>query len=642
MGSMGSMDWESAAEGTTATATPPAPAPAPSGSAAPPPTAAPGQAQQTLNAAQNPDRSSADTTSPTTNAPVTGSAPLALRPAREGLLGMVDKIADVLTGKTTPEIYKDDQGNSYVYHPAMTRGQQWERIASEAIVGAGAGAAQVGPGNKGRAAAAGVQAGVKLGEEGQEKEKDVTNEARQANLDKANNQILQMNMAKNAWEMARMKIKASQEDITFNDNQEKQLTDQGGRLIGTAAHPGDIADILKVQPDIMKQLVQKGTVQIRHNIDADGNVIGVKAFLMPESWAKTLLPAGTVGHVYDPIENKITEFHYADPVTQGEVAIHDAAAVTARDKIAADQREAKLKAAQTKEANVNADTKADESPSKIGLQKAEAKRDIAEAGKMRSESVVGDMSPEQSNDAAEGLSTGRYLMGKDFPLRTTKDQATARELNQAAQQYSMTHFGLPYSPEKVREESHFASNEKTQAYLNSIDRMIGTPGIPGQLDQVLSLATQAGVTDQAGGFLGLNTPISQVKQYVRRRLGDTAAKQFEQGLSDTQTALGTLIGNPLLGGGESDLKLKTAQSQYGKDVTLSNLKAANATVGEILGRARKQLARNNRFIQQRYGDAYSPDRQVSVVLADGKTMGQVPAANLDKFLSENKGAKQVE
>ena len=81
------MDWESAAEGTTATATPPAPAPAPSGSAAPPPTAAPGQAQQTLNAAQNPDRSSADTTSPTTNAPVTGIRAACLTAGARGPVG---------------------------------------------------------------------------------------------------------------------------------------------------------------------------------------------------------------------------------------------------------------------------------------------------------------------------------------------------------------------------------------------------------------------------------------------------------------------------------------------------------------------------------------------------------------------------
>lgn len=640
-----SADWESAA--SNATATPPAPsssAAPPSGST--PPAGAPGQAQQTLSAAQNPDRSAAPTTSPTSDASASGAIPLALRPARSGLLGVIDKIGDALTGKTTPEIYKDDQGNAYVYHANLTRGQQWERIAGEAIEGAGAGAGQVGPGSKGRAAAAGVQAGMKMGEQGQQREQQMTEEARQQNLDKANNQILQMNMAKNAWEMARNKVKASQEDVAFNDGQEKILTEQGGKVIGTAAHPGDIADILKVQPDVMAQLVKKGTVQIRHNIDADGNVTGIKAFLMPESWANTVLPAGTTGHIYDPIADKITEFKYADPVTQGEAAIHDAAAIGARDKIASDRREADLKTAQTDEAKQNTASKKEETPSVINKNKAEAERDIAEAGKMRSESVVAGMSPEQSQDAAEGLSTGRYLMGKDFPLRTSKDQATARELNAAAEQYSMTNFGLHYSPEIVRQEAHLAENPKTQAYLNSIDRMVGTPGIPGQLDQVLDLAKKAGVTNNAGGFLGLNTPVSQIKQQIKRRLGDTAAKQFEQGLSDTQTALGTLVGNPLLGGGESDLKLKTAQGQYGKDVTVSNLEAANKTVAEILGRARNQLARNNRFIQQRYGETYKPAppppaQTVTVQTADGTT-GQIPAANLQKFLGDNRGSKQVQ
>ena len=156
---------------------------------------------------------------------------------------MVDKIADVLTGKTTPDIYKDDQGNSYVYHPAMTRGQQWERIASEAIRRSWSGrrsgrTRQQGESSRGRSPG---WSEVRRGGPGKRKGRD-QRRARQANLDKANNQILQMNMAKNAWDWARMKVKASQEDISFNDNQEKTLTDQGGKVIGTAAHPGDIAE----------------------------------------------------------------------------------------------------------------------------------------------------------------------------------------------------------------------------------------------------------------------------------------------------------------------------------------------------------------------------------------------------------------
>jgi hypothetical protein len=165
----------------------------------------------------------------------------------------------------------------------------------------------------------------------------------------------------------------------------------------------------------------------------------------------------------------------------------------------------------------------------------------------------------------------------------------------------MAHYGLPYSPEIIRQESHMANQPKTQAFLSGIDRMVGTPGMPGQLDQVLDLARRAG--------LGNTAPVNEVKLWVREHLGNDAAKQFETGMSDTQTALGTLIGNPLLGSGESDLKLRTAQRQFGSNPTLENLRGTVATTKEILERARGQMARNNRYIQQRYGDSYSPAAQ---------------------------------
>jgi hypothetical protein len=334
---------------------------------------------------------------------------------RGGLLGVVDSIADVLAGKTRPELGKDPDGNLYVKQHTMSRGEQWMRIAGEAVHGAAAGmAAGRGAGNQGKAGLAGWQAG----EEDQDKQKqnaqDMQGQVDRDQMQKANNQMLQMKTAEFAWNQAREKVKASQDDIKFNDEQVKQLTDAGGKVIGVAAHPGDIGDILKVQPDVMKHLVEKGTIQIKKNLDEDGNVIGIKAILMPDEWGKTLLPPGTQGSTFNPVSGQIEHFNYSDPVTQGEKAVHDASAVTAKDEFDAKKRKAQKEAADL--ANTQSETNArnQELPGKIAETKAGTAQKYAEAGRATAEGAAATAKTADTDDPAlvSMIGTGQMPVGR--------------------------------------------------------------------------------------------------------------------------------------------------------------------------------------------------------------------------------------
>src|SRR5215472_2102873 len=96
-----------------------------------PPGAANGAAQQALARAQAPNQAAAAGLEPASTAAanpyIGGQVPLVLRPSRGGLLGVMDKIADALTGTTRPELFHDQDGNEFVYHPNLSRGQQWAR-----------------------------------------------------------------------------------------------------------------------------------------------------------------------------------------------------------------------------------------------------------------------------------------------------------------------------------------------------------------------------------------------------------------------------------------------------------------------------------------------------------------------------------
>jgi hypothetical protein len=400
--------WEAAAT-PPAGATPPAAQPSspaqPANSAQPP-----SPAQAALTAGQNPDRSQASTTSPTDNAAIGGPAPMVLRPAKTGLAGIISKIADTLAGTTTPELYTNDQGEKFVYHPEMTRGQQWERIAGEAVAGAAHGlAAGKGAGNMGKAAAAGVDTGMEMADKRQQQGKEMTAEARQSMLDNANNQMLRMKMAEESWKATRLKTEAGQHDLEFAQNQEDRLTKEGGRVIGTAAHPGDIAGILKVQPDLMKQMVNNHTVELVPHYNADGTPGGVRVVMMPGDYRKQVAPAGSKFPTFNQVSGDYDWHNASDPLTQGELDDYWTAAGAAKQKFANDKNEQALKQQQTHEAQVNADTKTQETPSVIAKNRAETEKDQAEAQKDRA--LFGAGGPGASN-LVDMIGTGRMPPGR--------------------------------------------------------------------------------------------------------------------------------------------------------------------------------------------------------------------------------------
>ena len=596
----------------------------------------PGQAQQTAQMAEQ---------------PAPPPAPMVVTSLkRGGLLGVVDSIADVLAGKQRPELGKDADGDLYVKQHTLTKGEQWMKIAATALHGAAAGyAAGQGRGNQGKAGLAGIQAGQQDQDRQKANAKDMSAEVQQQQMQKANNQMLQMKMAEQTWNQARQKVTASQEDIKFNDEQTKQLTDPvekgggGGRVIGTAAHVGDIGEILKVQPDVMQHLVQKGTIQIRKNLDADGNVIGIKAILMPDEWAKTTLPPGAIGHIYNPLTKQIEEFTYADPVTKGEQAVHDAAAVTAKDeadekarKIAADQAALDEKKANT--ANLQSETEArnKELPGKLAETASGTVKNYAEAGaaNARASAVTsGAQLPDGTpNPRFEAMAQALYdgdVLPADLKREAKGANLDPNELMARAVEIGQQR-GKPWSESIIKEEQKFAESPKTQAALDGINRVIDPS--TGYMKQMLDRARAAD--------LGTHGAFNSANLAVRRFFGEDTAKNFNTSVTELRRSIAGLIGNPLLGGSETDKKLAQADELIGKSPTLRNLESASETLNAALAAQKTSIIGNNRFLQRRYGAGGQGVQQqsglVTVKTASGH-MGQIPAANLDKFKQDNPG-----
>jgi hypothetical protein len=531
--------------------------------------------------------------------------PVVIQPSRRtGLAGIVDQIRDAIAGTDSTKVYTDNDGNKYIQHEHPTKGQQWLRIAGTVAHGAAAGlAAGRGRGNAGNAALAGINAGQQDQDRRAQQTKDQQQQVRQATLDKFNSVKLQHDVAASEFALSRMKVQATQEDVRFSQEQIDREHALGSADLGTYKDPLDLSKVQQQDPDFWKN-VYSGNIHLVPELDENGERQGIHVFLRTPGINDQLVPEGSRVMDFMPGEKpgdapRLVPRTLTSPTTHKQQDDINNAALAKYDKWNKDQADVKDKAAQEELRKAQTG----EAKANTVKARAEAGKADADAAQTRAIGAAGDADQAKVDEnIKQGLANGTYLIGKDIPLRTSKGQRGADFYTAGADAYSRQHFGLPYSPELIRQEAKFAESPKTQAFLTGIDRMVGTPDIPGQLDQVLDLAKKAGMNDDTA-------PVNTVGQWMKRTLGNDAAKRFYQALSDTQTAMGTLIGNPLLGGGESDLKLKTAQGQFGKDATLGNLKGAAATAKEILGRAKQQMARNNRYIQQRYGESYSPQAQ---------------------------------
>jgi hypothetical protein len=502
-------------------------------------------------------------------------------------------VLNALGGSSDVSLARDPQTGKMVATAVKSGpGQQWKRIISGALTGAAAGNAA----EPGRGFGAGEQAVVQRRQANADRQRQQANEdfevQQKTTVANAQNALLSHQIAQAIYNAGRAKIEAAAGDAQRETDFEKLITDGGAGSTDMGIFP-DFDSVMKHFKDMpeMHDHQAGGRIAVIPHINDGGMIDGVHAALVTPTWQQQKYPNAfpITQRVPQPGGGFKEETYTIPPNSYDNDTI---------SKMMMTQASTSLKESIDKAEQADKDARERDEEKRTAAENALS---YASAGREKSETVTPGAAGPASDfqaDAAEGLASGRYMMGKDFPTRTSKDQVQAGALNKAANEYSMAHYVLPYSPEIIRQESHAANQPKVQAFLSGIDRMIGTPGMPGQLDQVLDLAKRAG--------LGNTAPLNSVSLWVREHLGTEAAKNFETGMSDTQTALGTLIGNPLLGSGESDLKLKTAQRQFGSNPTIGNLRTTVATTKEILNRARGQLARNNRYIQQRYGDDYSP------------------------------------
>jgi hypothetical protein len=320
------------------------------------------------------------TAAPAQEQPAAAAVPMPpnlVKPAkRGGLAGVMDEIADSLAGTQGPgKVFTDKEGNEYIEHPALSRKGQWLKIAAEAIHGAAAGAAaKPGPGQSGRALNAGLNAGDDMEEKEHSRDTEQTQEVRQANQDHFNQIKLKHDMAAKEFELARLKVTATQGDIQFAQGQEdrmaKLVSDGKAFDLGTYKDEADLARVKEQNPNFWKD-VYKNDITAVPMIGEDGKRNGIHLFQTTPGVGNDP-EEGLTFHVFQPPtkpgDKPTMKVQTASvPMTPNQVHAYDLAAYGQMQKWQTDQTEQELKG------------------SEVTRNKAEAEKARADAAKARQE-----------------------------------------------------------------------------------------------------------------------------------------------------------------------------------------------------------------------------------------------------------------
>lgn len=393
----------SARKKMTITVNPDAPAISPDAAAPPSPPTPGGQTP--------PAPATADPNAPP-NAPVGPQPePTLLHPVhRGGLAGIVDEFRDAVAGKTGSEIATDDQGNKYIRHPQLSHGQQWIRIAADAIRGAAAGGAVAqGPGGPWRGAQAGIESADKVKGQERQKNQDMSEEVKQSNLEHFNAIKLKHDAAAQEFQLQRLRVNATHEDIDFAQKQIDREKTLGSADLGIYKDEADLARVQTANPDFWKDVYKNNIIAVPE-LGEKGERLGVHVFLRTPGVGSQPVDPGTPIKVFTPGKNPtdpptLTEQIPTVPMTHDMVDAYNNAAITKYQKWHADDAEEKLKLAQGKEAGARASV----APSEIRKNDAEAERARSEAA------ASGPSDPALVNGIGHGqIAPERigYLLGK--------------------------------------------------------------------------------------------------------------------------------------------------------------------------------------------------------------------------------------
>jgi len=553
------------------------------------------------------------------------TAPTPVTPVRRGgLAGIVDEFRDILSGhEQTAKVYKDEDGNQYIKHEDATGGEKWVKIIGSALRGAAAGAAVgQGPGGKARAAAAGLNAADEMEQKKQQGEKELSEQVRQENTERANAIKLKHDLAAQEFELSFAKTKATHEQIEFSQKQLDREKALGSADLGVYSSINDLPNIQKQNPTFWKDVYQNRVVAVPE-IDAEGNRSGVHFFLRTPGMGSQLAPPGTKIRIYQPGEKPgdaptFKEIEPTVPMTNDMVDAYNNAAMTKMQQWQTSQNEADLKKSEAEKNRAEAS----KAPSEITKNKAETSKANAEAGKAAEETA------QLKTAGSAGRKTDGTWDPASLPVSVVEGNMDPSQLSkrsksydadlEAANQYSLERYGQPFDIAKASEDYKYANQKSTQDTLRLLHSLTGGNDNMG--------GTLAQLQKQFEALDNTSIPkLNEIGNWIDQNRGKPAITNFGATLLGVSDEMGKILG----GGVATDSSRAEAREILDKAFSGEQGRGAIRAVRGALANRQNALTESNRYLTKQFGQMSQPPRAVvqngRVVgyTTDGKTMTPV-------------------
>lgn len=556
------------------------------------------------------------------------SGPTVLIPEkRGGLGGLVDEIRNALVPQQATEVYRDPEtGQRYVQHPTRTGGQQWARLASEAISGAAHGLqAGRGAGHMGDAAVAGINAGqqqTQQEQQAQEKQADEDYEiGRQNRIDKANSYLQQVQLASQSFALKRMQQKAAQDDISFANGQEDRERQLGSVDLGQYGDHYSLADVKKVHPEFWKDAVN-GDVRTVPTFDENGERTGVRLFLRQTGVGDQPAAPGTTAVRFVPGKTPadpptLQSFVPTGTHTQRDIDTYNSAAYTSLQKWQTAQAENSLKRAQTAEAN----SRAAVAPSEVARNNAEAARARTEAANTGSAGGKGQLSDQDVAALGEAAARGQLTEDEIKGMGTQAAKVQAY-LSQHHPNLNQSSIFLTQDEKKRRDTANLALDN-----LNVIQsRLQRRPDLLGKIQGRLSQGKTLAGTD--------DSDLSAINEAIDNYALATVGVHGSRSGVTKEGAENALLNGFKNGSNATQSAIKVAHDSLNRFASIGTPRGLDGS--PYVYRSQNQPARP---AAQRV--APPPAGQIAVQIP-GQPVGYIPQSALAQFRRDNPNAQVIQ
>jgi hypothetical protein len=517
-------------------------------------------------------------------------------------------ILDALGGTNDVQLSRDASGKMIATSVAKTPGAQWKQIIGGALAGLAGGAGQVGPGKFGRAAGAGINAGMQQAQQQQKAKVDAANadydEQQKTLVRKAQLQQIAVQTAASSFSLERAKVNAEALDSKMLNDHMDWIKDNGGSEVGTFKDYAAVSQYAKNDPALAADIAH-GRIAVTPHIEnvkaEDGTehqqVTGIDVARVPDQWGNQLndkdLP---IDRMVPGADGKPatweTETIPAGTIKNSDYNAAVLATVAQRAKAEGDVVEENYKKAQTREAN------------------SEANKNNVEAKQLNE---AGDTATIQSNAA-------QLVHGSMDPANLSKRSKTYDATLAAANDISMRETGKPFDTAKATADYKFASNPQTKNTLNYLNSLTGRDNNGGNLGTVIQLSTAL----HQGKFPALN----DADQWAKLSSGNPQVAAYRAALVETSDQIAKILQGGGTGNGTSDKKLEQAQDLLDRGFNTQQMAAVANTMRDLLGNRKKEMIGDNRYLTQWYG---SGQTQITVTDPKGGTHIFGSQADADKF-----------